>query len=119
MASPASPAYALRTPASTASTRGESVYPPTFTNKGAHSGDTLEERKALYEKSITDPGKFWGEIAATFHWEKPFDPTKVVTWNYDKTKGKVHQEWFADGVTNMCYNCVDRHLPAHKDQVAF
>src|SRR3546814_293825 len=30
----------------------------------------------------------------------------------------VHIRWFADGTTNACYNCIDRHLPAKKDDTA-
>ncbi|MDE4988598.1 AMP-binding protein, partial [Francisella tularensis] len=26
---------------------------------------------------------------------------------------------FVDGELNVCYNCVDRHLPARENQVAF
>ena len=102
------------------SSRGKQVYPPAEQNrKVAHSGDSLEKRVALYEQSVADPAKYWSDIAKTFHWEKKWDDAKVFEYNYDKTKGKVHQEWFAGGVTNMCYNCVDRHLPEHKDTVAF
>lgn len=26
--------------------------------------------------------------------------------------------WFAEGKLNVCYNCIDKHLPTRADQVA-
>jgi acetyl-CoA synthetase len=79
---------------------------------------TLEQRKALYAKSLADRTAFWSEIAQSeFYWQTPF--TKTLSFNYDVKAGPISQKWFEGGVTNMCYNCLDRHLTSHKDQVAF
>jgi acetyl-CoA synthetase len=32
--------------------------------------------------------------------------------------GEVYIRWFEDGVTNVAYNCIDRHLDARGDQAA-
>ena len=30
----------------------------------------------------------------------------------------LHIRWYYDGTLNACYNCVDRHLDSHGDDVA-
>jgi hypothetical protein len=38
--------------------------------------------------------------------------------NFDLKQGNVSIKWFVEGETNMCYNCLDRHVEAgHGDQV--
>ena len=56
----------------------------------------------LYAESVRSPEKYWGKIANELHWFKPFK--KVLDWKLPNAK------WFVGGKTNMCYNCVDRHL---------
>jgi len=68
----------------------------------------------LYEQSIADPEGFWSEHGKRIHWFKPFSQVKDVSFG----PGEVSIKWFADGTTNACYNCIDRHLPAKKDDVA-
>ena len=68
----------------------------------------------LYEQSIADPDAFWGEHGKRLHWFKPYTQVKVTSFG----PGDVHIRWYADGTTNACYNCIDRHLPAKKDDIA-
>jgi len=68
----------------------------------------------LYRQSIDDPEGFWREQAKRIHWMKPFTEVKDVSYQPDD----LHIRWFADGTTNVCYNCVDRHLPGKEDEVA-
>ena len=68
----------------------------------------------LYEQSIADPEAFWAEHGKRIHWFKPFTQVKDVNFG----PGDVSIKWFADGTTNACYSCVDRHLPAKKDDIA-
>ena len=67
----------------------------------------------MYEASLADPGKFWGEQAKRLHWIKPF--TKVKDSSFT---GDVHIRWFEDGVLNASQNCIDRHLATRADQTA-
>ncbi|WP_293759783.1 propionate--CoA ligase [uncultured Aquitalea sp.] len=67
--------------------------------------------QAFYQQSIDDPDTFWTREAERIHWHKPFD--KVL--EYDKPP---FREWFAGGLTNLCYNAVDRHLEERGDQAA-
>ena len=72
-----------------------------------------EKYTAMYQRSISDPDGFWGDIASGFlSWDKPWDT--VVS--YDFTRGEA--EWFAGGQLNVSYNCIDRHLETKADDVA-
>ena len=66
-----------------------------------------------YAESIKNPDRFWGKHGKRIDWFKPF--TKVKNTSFD---GKVSIKWFEDGVTNVSYNCIDRHLKKRGDQTA-
>lgn len=54
--------------------------------------------KEIYNNSISNPNEFWLYHSQMMYWkEKPREA-------YSKD-GK----WLEDGVSNICYNCVDRH----------
>ncbi len=74
---------------------------------------TLEEYKAVYKKSTEQPENFWNDIAETFVWSKKWD--KVLDWNF--TEPKIN--WFVNGKLNITENCLDRHLPAKANDIAF
>ncbi len=63
---------------------------------------SLDEYKAIHKRSIEDPGAYWGEVAEGFHW---FHKWKRVV-SYEAPDAK----WFVGGTTNLCYNCVDKHV---------
>jgi acetyl-CoA synthetase len=69
--------------------------------------------RAMYQRSIADPAGFWEEQAKRIHWYKT--PTKIKNTTYS---GNVSIKWYEDGVTNVAYNCIDRHLPKRANQVA-
>jgi acetyl-CoA synthetase len=71
-----------------------------------------DDYNKAYEKSVKDPEGFWGEIASTFKWHKPWD--KVLDWNFKTPEIK----WFAGGKLNITENCIDRHLAEHADKPA-
>ena len=68
----------------------------------------------LYQKSISNPEWFWGEMGKRLDWIKPY--TKVKNTSYKRDK--VDIKWYEDGTLNACYNCVDRHLENRGDQTA-
>ncbi len=68
----------------------------------------------LYPMSVNDPDQFWSQIAERITWIKKWDKVQNCTFEYP-----VHIEWFSGAKLNVCFNCVDRHLPTHKDKVAF
>ena len=67
----------------------------------------------MYEASLADPVKFWGEHGKRLHWIKPY--TKVKDTSFE---GDVRIRWFEDGTLNASYNCIDRHLRLRADQTA-
>ncbi|XP_058737673.1 acetyl-coenzyme A synthetase, chloroplastic/glyoxysomal [Vicia villosa] len=78
-----------------------------------------EQYLEMYKRSIEDPAGFWSEIASDFYWKQKWGD-QVYSENLDVTKGNINIEWFKGGITNICYNCVDRHVEAGLgDKVAF
>ena len=73
-----------------------------------------DDYQKMYAASVEDNEGFWAEQAMRIDWFKPFTETKDVSYAVDD----AHIKWFADGTLNACYNCVDRHLPEKKDDVA-
>ncbi len=72
------------------------------------SGRTYSE---VYRRSIEDPEGFWAEIAEDLHWYRKWD--KVL----DDSNPPFYR-WFAGGKTNLCYNCVDRHVLGGSEEKA-
>jgi acetyl-CoA synthetase len=70
--------------------------------------------RAKYEASVKDPEGFWAEAAKRIHWFKA--PTRIKNTNFGPDNVSIR--WFEDGLTNVAYNCVDRHLHTRGDQVA-
>jgi acetyl-CoA synthetase len=70
--------------------------------------------RAMYEASVKDPTAFWGEHGKRIDWFTPY--TKVKNTSYDPHNVSI--KWFEDGLTNVSYNCIDRHLTKRGDQVA-
>jgi len=68
----------------------------------------------MYARSVKDPDGFWLEQTKTLDWIK--SPTKAGNWSFQL--GNVSIKWFEDGVLNVAYNCIDRHLAKRGDQVA-
>ncbi len=72
-----------------------------------------QKYKEMYERSLSDPDGFWGEMAGRLDWFKK--PTKIKNTSF---KSPVSIKWYEDGILNACYNCVDRHLPAKANDTA-
>ncbi len=66
-----------------------------------------------YSESVKNPEKFWGKHGKRIDWFKPYTKVKNTSFN-----GKVSIKWFEDGLTNVSYNCIDRHLKKRGDQTA-
>jgi acetyl-CoA synthetase len=73
---------------------------------------------AGYEAALarveSDPEGYWRALAGRLDWIKA--PTKIKDVSYAKDDFRIH--WYADGVLNVSANCIDRHLPHRKDDVA-
>jgi acetyl-CoA synthetase len=61
--------------------------------------------REIQERAAADPAKFWAELASReLTWFEPFH--QPLDWQPPFAK------WFLGGKINACYNCVDRHLLA-------
>jgi len=73
---------------------------------------------AAYEAALarveSDPEGWWRDLAARLDWIKA--PTKIKDVSYAKDDFRIR--WYEDGVLNVSANCIDRHLPHRKDDVA-
>jgi acetyl-CoA synthetase len=76
----------------------------------------LDEKayRSLYERSVSDPEGFWGEIGRRIDWMRPY--SKVKNTSFDPENVSI--KWFEDGTLNVSANCIDRHLATRGDQVA-
>jgi len=80
------------------------IFEPSDAVKMKASIKRMEDYRELYQRSLNDPEKFWGELAEQLDWSKKWD--KVLDWDFNKPEIK----WFAGGKLNASYNCLDRHL---------
>ncbi len=63
---------------------------------------SMDEYKAMHARSVEDPEGFWGEVASELHWFEPW--RTVLEWKAPDAR------WFVGAKTNLCFNCVDRHV---------
>ncbi|CAF3777894.1 unnamed protein product [Rotaria socialis] len=71
--------------------------------------ETFDDYKRLYALSVDDPNQFWKMAAQRLDWYQ--FPTKIKNTEFDcRTKRGVEIKWFEDGLINVCYNCIDRHI---------
>ena len=73
-----------------------------------------EDYKKLYNQSIIDPLSFWEEQGKRLDWYTPY--TKIRDYSYDINN--LYIKWYEDGVLNVSYNCIDRHIEKFGDKVA-
>ena len=76
--------------------------PPEFSKK-ARIG-SIDQYRALYDRSISNSDGFWAEQADRITWYKKWNT--VSKWDFDSAK----IEWFVGGKLNASVNCLDRHL---------
>ena len=76
---------------------------PAFSERAVVSG--MDRYRELYERSITDPDGFWGDMAREhLEWIQPFDT--VQSGDFED----LDIRWFDGGKLNVSANCLDRHL---------
>ena len=72
-----------------------------------------ESYERLYKKSIEFPEEFWSEQAKELlSWHEPWGEVKRGDFK------DASNQWFSNAKLNVSYNCIDRHLEAHGDQIA-
>jgi propionyl-CoA synthetase len=72
----------------------------------------MGEYRDAYQASLTDPEGFWLPAAEAIDWTTP--PTRAL----DPSTAPLYR-WFPDGVTNACYNAVDRHVDSGRTALIY
>ncbi|MFC1497374.1 acetate--CoA ligase [Verrucomicrobiota bacterium] len=86
--------------------------PPAELVANAHVN--AEKYDEMYKRSISDSDNFWLEQAKEMLvWFKEPSVARKHTWD---TQGKnIKHTWFEDGVLNVSYNCLDRHMGTERE----
>ena len=72
----------------------------------------MEAYNTVCERANNDYEGFWADLARELlSWHKPFTRT------FDGSNAPFFK-WFDDGLLNVSYNCLDRHLDQHGDKTA-
>ena len=89
-----------------ASNKDHIYSPPMDFSVNAHV-KSLDEYRAIYDRSVSDPESFWAEQAEQrITWLEKWHTVR----QYDYHKAEI--AWYLGGKLNACYNCVDRHVEA-------
>ncbi|KAF3658660.1 Acetyl-coenzyme A synthetase, chloroplastic/glyoxysomal [Capsicum annuum] len=100
-----------------ASEEDDLVFPSEAFSTQAHVSSPRKYLE-MYERSVQDPSRFWSDIASQFYWREKWGQ-QVYRENLDVRKGKIEIEWFKGGMTNICYNCLDRNIESgNGDKIA-
>ena len=70
----------------------------------------------MYQHSVTDPIDFWDAQGDRLDWMRRYSRDAVMDTSYQP--GNVNIRWYHDGILNVCYNCVDRHVKNRAGQTA-
>ena len=89
------------------------IYPvPAELAARAHMDRDGYEAARIQAREI--PDAFWATQAERLDWMT--FPTRIKDVSFKKEDFRIR--WFEDGVLNASVNCIDRHLPARRDEVA-
>jgi acetyl-CoA synthetase len=79
----------------------------------AEFSDKANAKRGIHEEASADYLLFWQQQALNrITWDT--EPTQVLD-----DSSPPFFKWFADGRLNISFNCLDRHLEGHGDQVAY
>ena len=83
------------------------VYDPSAAFSANAHVKTLDEYRAIYDRSVSDPESFWAEQAEQrITWLEKWHTVRQSDYQ------KAEIAWYLGGKLNACYNCVDRHVEA-------
>ena len=68
-----------------------------FDHESAWADEQIYEE--IYENSIKFPNEFWTHHIRDISWQK--EPNSAFD--------EISEKWLSGGISNVCYNCVDRH----------
>ena len=84
----------------------ERLFPPSDAYRAQSLINSPEAYQALYDAAKADIPGFWAKLAREeLHWFKPFESV------LEHDAGAMENaKWFADGTTNVSYNCLDANI---------
>lgn len=84
----------------------ERLFPPSDAYRAQSLINSPEAYQELYDAAKADIPGFWAKLAREeLHWFKPFE--SVIEHDSDAVE---NTKWFADGTTNVSYNCLDANI---------
>jgi acetyl-CoA synthetase len=86
----------------------ERTFPPSEALRANSYISSEEQYEKMWRQSIDEPDTFWLEQAKTLDWFR--EPSKSLEFVWDTAARKIEHTWFQDGVLNVSYNCLDRHM---------
>ncbi|MEQ6341634.1 MAG: acetate--CoA ligase [Gammaproteobacteria bacterium] len=90
----------------------ERLFQPPATFSAQARINTREQLQALQHQAEDDHENFWAGLARQeITWQRPFQSV------LDSSRAP-HFRWFHDGLLNVSYNCLDRHLAQHGQKTA-
>ncbi|HNQ23728.1 MAG TPA: acetate--CoA ligase [Phycisphaerae bacterium] len=94
-------------------TTAKDVFPPSAGFRDRAYIKSMEQYRQMYQESIDHPDQFWGKVGEEFYWKQRW--TKVREFDF---RDKISIKYYLGAKTNITYNCLDRHLEKHGNQVA-
>ncbi len=91
----------------------KSIYPVKQEVK-QNSNCDAQQYQQMYQDSIENNVLFWAKHGQRLDWIKDYTHVKDISFD----KKDLHIKWYADGVLNVAYNCIDRHLKDKADHTA-
>jgi acetyl-CoA synthetase len=87
-------------------------FPPSSEFQARANVPGMAAYQALTAQAAADYEQYWAELARQhITWQTPF--TRIL----DESNAPFYR-WFDDGMLNVSYNCIDRHLPTKAGQTA-
>lgn len=95
-------------------------YPPEEYSRNARIS-TEKQYESIYRTSIDYTESFWRSIAITeFYWKREPLATNFLRYNFNSKQGPIFVEWMRGALTNISYNCLDKHINAgYGDKIAY
>lgn len=89
------------------------VFPPNPSFKKGGSIQSVKEFETLHQDSLDHQTMFWLKQAESLDWFKK--PTKALEYNWDPDSNNVWHRFFDDGMINVSFNCLDRHMGTERE----
>nr|CAB3219812.1 acetyl-coenzyme A synthetase, cytoplasmic [Phallusia mammillata] len=91
------------------SSKENAIFPPGEAVHKAAYVSSMEQYHKMYKESVTDPEAFWMKIAKDFYFKEQHSG-KFFDYNFNINKGPIYVKCMENASTNICYNCLDRHV---------